>query len=504
MPLTMTLLAFFTALVALVGMVVYPTIASYSQTTNTYLLVFLTIFRLALFFAVFHAIGYWLYRLLARSNSLVRAPQHIETNHIPCVSVLIPVKDEPIELVKRMFCSLKNIQYPCLQIVVIDNSTTSQLKLFRETASDAGLSVAFIRKSDPKGFKAGALNRGLEQLDSACDYVLVLDVDHAPEAGILNKLVPKLGENQSLAFVQAPQSYLTTPSSIVEGAYCYRQHTFYDQICSGLCRSGTLFFSGTNCLFRKKALDEIGGFDETSLTEDLRTSVLLHQKNWAGRYIDQPVALGLPPADLRTYHTQQRRWAIGTYQNFVFVLQCFVRKPSLLTLEQTFFYLGWNGTYYLQGLTSFTLILCSIVFLLLNSRNHSFWTDTIAFPVFVATLVSTMAHEKRRVNVSWSRLLAYTAFMFGDSWVHLLALIDYIFSRSLVFEVTKKATQDQSGVSLGFISYHLVIVTVLGPSVIGSIYWDTFDPVTIIWPLMFFSQALTVTVLVVAESLHVK
>ena len=74
--------------------------------------------------------------------------------------------------------------------------------------------------------------------------------------------------------------------------------------------------TGTNMLIRKSALDKIGGFDESTLTEDVRTSLLFHQGGWEGIYVNKTVAVGYPPPDIASYHRQQRRWAIGTFQNF--------------------------------------------------------------------------------------------------------------------------------------------------------------------------------------------
>ena len=484
----------FAVVLSMLGLiVVYPTVELFSSISDPHLMTFLVIFRLCLFFVVFHSVGYWFYRLLSgMTHSPVELNPAGEKN-LPSVAVLIPVKDEPLQLVNRMFNSLKNIDYPCLRFVVIDNSVESQTELFNKIAKNLGIAVSVIRKNDSSGFKAGALNKALKVLDCNTKYILVLDIDHAPRPEILRKLVPELNADHSLAFIQAPQTYEESSCSIIEGAFCYRQRVFYDHICPGLSYNETLFFTGSNALFRKTALDEIGGFDESSLTEDLRTSFKLHQKKWTGRYYAKSVAVGLPPKDWHTYHRQQRRWAIGTYQNLFYILSLLFGKSLNLTLAQRMLYLGWNGTFYLQGFTGLILVLCSVIFLLFDTYRYLMWTDALVFPIFLITIFSTMLHERNVTNAKWRKLLIYKALLFGDSLVHISALSDCILSKGLVFEVTKKTGDGNlATVSQNFILYHVSLVLLLSLAVLSSFLTESISATTAFWPLVFLIQAITI------------
>ena len=487
-----TISAFTAVAMAFVLIVIFPTVISFLDHQSGYSITFLIVFRLAIFFMVFHIIGYWFYRMLGTSENVENKMQPSVAYDLPQVAVLLPVRDEPEYLVRRMFLHLNHIQYSSLSVIMIDNSTLSKTNTFTKMAKEIGLSVKIIRKPDFIGFKAGALNKAMAILETNIKYVLILDIDHAPQPDILQRMVPILEEDRSVAFIQAPQRYEETSTSSVKGAYCYRQRIFYDHICRGLSSSGSLFMSGTNTLIRKTALNEVSGFDESSLTEDIRTSVKLHQRKWIGKYFPETVALGLPPADLKTYHRQQRRWAIGTYQNLFFVLCLLFRKPQSLTPAQLLLYLGWNGTYYLQGFAGLILIAASIAFLFLDIYRYLLWTDTLVFFIFLVTILSTMSHERQERGVRWSKLLIYKAIMFGDSIIHATAFLDFICSRKLIFEVTRKIISPNSGTSTGFVLYHGFVTFFIGMAIIIYLLSSPINILVTIWPSIFMSQAITI------------
>lgn len=487
--------------------VVYPTVEVLPYINNQYLFALMIVFRLALFFVLFHALGYWFYRLIPNKRQFA-TPSAIKKRNHPYVAILIPIRNEPPELIMRMFDSLKKIKYPKANIVIIDNSTTAKTHYFYIMSKKIDLPISIVRKKDTKGFKAGALNKALSTLKEEIEYVLVLDVDHAPQPDILDRLIPILIRDTSAAFVQAPQRYYENGNSLIKEAFCYKQRIFYDHICSGLAGNGVLFFSGTNALFRKEALFEIGGFDESSLTEDLRSSVKLHEKKWRGIYYPKCVAFGIPPSDLDTYFKQQRRWAIGTYQNLFFGLEQVVKGQSDLSLSQKMLYLGWNGTYYFQGFVSVVLIICSIIFLFLSNHIQYYWTDMVAFPVFLFTLLSTIGHERKTTNARWTRIFAYKSILFGDALIHMCAFVDFIFSRNLSFEVTNKEIKQKATISTNiinwFFAYHIFLAFIIGFAILLSIFSDSFSLSMVVWPTIFFAQTISIPLLFRKEYKKIK
>ena len=215
-----TFIALTAVSLAFVLIVIYPTVVSFSSHQTGYSIAFLTVFRFAIFFIVFHIIGYWFYRILGTYEGDENRLQPSIEGDLPQVAIIVPAKDEPEHLVRRMFEHLNDIQYSNLSVILVDNFAASKSNTFVRMAKEIGLSANIIRKPDSIGFKAGALNMAIGTLASDVKYVLILDIDHAPQPDILQRMVPILEEDRLAAFIQAPQRYEETSTSSVQGAYC--------------------------------------------------------------------------------------------------------------------------------------------------------------------------------------------------------------------------------------------------------------------------------------------
>ncbi len=374
-----------------------------------------------MFFLFFHMLGYWYFRYAGgRSHQPFQSGAPLYPS--PRVAILVPIRDEPPTVVSRMFEHLKEVDYRSLTVVIIDNSTHSDRARLEKHALHLGLSVQIVRKVTDKGFKAGALNCALGYLGPEVEYVLVLDVDHAPAPGILSTMVPVLMNDPDLAFVQAPQTYVDAAPSLVEAAHAYKQRIFYDHICPGLSATGCVFMSGSNVLIRTAALANVAGFDESSVTEDVRTSLNLHQRGWKGTFLATRVADGYSPHNLGAYHLQLRRWATGTYQNFLYALKLFARNPQALTVHQWLVYLGWNGLFYVQGFVACALIAQSIWLLYIDERWTVPGVDIGIVLLFAITLGATSLHECQTASTPWSRILGSKLVFYGELAVMMKAL----------------------------------------------------------------------------------
>ena len=84
-------------------------------------------------------------------------------------------------------------------------------------------------------------------------------------------------------------------------------------------------------MFRREALMDVGGFDESSVTEDFATSLKFHSKGWHSTYLNKVCAFGLGPEDLGGYFKQQYRWALGTVGLFRTILGTMISSPGLLS-----------------------------------------------------------------------------------------------------------------------------------------------------------------------------
>lgn len=448
-------------------------------------------FRFCLYFWFFHTIGYWFHKILPFIIPPVKEERQIISSEHPKVAIIIPIRDEPETVIRRMLEALTKIDYTHYEIVIVDNSFIPLRFNFNHFVQKSGFSLKVVRKKDTKGFKAGALNCAIKILDNQVAHVLILDIDHAPKPDILKILVPILQTNEKRAFVQAPQRFEINGNKTLSHAYSFQQRIFYDHLCPGMSMLNSLFMTGTNMLIRKEALDEIGGFDESTLTEDIRTSVLLHERGWQGVYVKETVAVGYPPPDIASYHRQQRRWAIGTHQNSFQVWKLFFHSPNSLKIGQWLQYLGWSGTWYFQGFCNLFLVWSSIGFLLTGFKPHIGVIDTLQLIVIVSTIVYQIINEHNRTKTQFFTLFLSQAIYFGTSIIFTLAFIDLILGRRMSFDVTKKAGISTKHLSPVFTTYHSLFVCASSMAICFSLWGKTNYPLALLlWPLFFTFQSL--------------
>jgi cellulose synthase (UDP-forming) len=194
-------------------------------------------------------------------------------------------------------------------------------------------------------------------------------------------------ENEKVAFVQTPQYYSNFEPNRVARAAGLQQVIFYEYICEGKSLQDAMFCCGTNVMFRRKALVEVGGFDESSVTEDFATSIKFHSTGWSSVYLNRICAFGMGPQDLGGYFKQQFRWALGATGLIVPILRQFLRSPGSLSPNKWCEYL-LSSTYYFVGWTFLVLLVCPVIYLFFNIPRY-FAYPNIFFIFFVPYFLMT-------------------------------------------------------------------------------------------------------------------
>jgi cellulose synthase (UDP-forming) len=319
------------------------------------------VFGLAFFlceaFVMLHGLSYlWgLYRV-GRGQKSEPLPRDDAAK--PAVAILIPARHEPKEILESTIAAASYISYPNKQIYLLDDSSIQDYKDQARKIAEKHRCRLF-RRQERHGAKAGVINDCLKEVDAK--YVAIFDVDQAPMDSFLERTVPTLEANPDVAFIQTPQYYSHLIPSKVSHAANMQQAVFYEYVCEFKNLDKAVMCCGTNVILRTQALKEIGGFDETSVTEDFATSFSLHSHGWKSLYDRRVSAIGQGPLNLSTYLAQQNRWAMGNIQVFKKVLRAFFRSPVALKPIQWFEYFV-TGSYYLIGWAYMVLMLMPILF----------------------------------------------------------------------------------------------------------------------------------------------
>jgi cellulose synthase (UDP-forming) len=260
----------------------------------------------------------------------------------PAVDVFIPVYDEPVAVVEPTVRAATEMTGAEVTVHVLDDGASDAV------AAMAGRHGAdYIRRAGSEGAKAGNINHALAQ--TGAEFVMVLDCDHVPEPHFLEATLGPFGDER-MAFVQTPQYYANWDRGEVPGAAWGQQALFFGPIARGKDGHDAMFCCGTNVVFRRAALEQVGGFPADSVTEDFELSIRLHERGWRSRYVPEVLAHGLGPEDMASYVSQQQRWSRGCLSALPAVLRSSLppRLKLQYALSASFFLSGWTVLIYMS------------------------------------------------------------------------------------------------------------------------------------------------------------
>jgi cellulose synthase/poly-beta-1,6-N-acetylglucosamine synthase-like glycosyltransferase len=257
--------------------------------------------------------------MLARFRWSREAPRPQESQAgPPRVTVQLPIFNERTVAVRLIRAALA-LDYPpeLLEIQVLDDSIDDTCTLVDEEVARGrarGIDIQAVRRSDRKGFKAGALDHG--QRLAKGELFCIFDADFLPEPDFLRRMVPYFGDPR-VGMVQARwghvnrgDSILTrAESALLDGHFVIEHKVRHD--------SQVFFnFNGTAGIWRRAAIESAGGWEHDTLTEDLDLSYRAQLAGWKFVYLPRIVAPAEVPPDIAAFKSQQHRWAKGSVQVF--------------------------------------------------------------------------------------------------------------------------------------------------------------------------------------------
>ncbi|MFA6636689.1 MAG: glycosyltransferase family 2 protein [Candidatus Omnitrophota bacterium] len=392
------------------------------------------------FFIIVHGIGYILNVSRAYNSDKIKEDlenrAHQKLSMEPSVAVVVAARHEPKKVLEDTLRSLSDLKYRNKEVYLLDDSTDDKYKKEAEEITK-DLGVKLFRREKRHGAKAGIINDCLKTLRHK--YIAIFDADQCPLPEFLNRIVPIMESDEKLAFVQTPQFYTNAGESRVAKAATFQQAVFYEYICGGKSSQEAMFCCGTNIVFRKEALDEVGGFDESTVTEDFATSLKLHQKKWRSLYYNHTCAFGMAPENLTGYLKQQYRWANGTISVLKKVLIGLLTRPFSLKFKQWWEYF-LSGSYYLVGFAFFILMLFPVMYLLFEIpsffiRPEIYILTFLPYIMLSMTVFYTVLRERNYTvkDIFIGQLLGSVTFT-----VYLRAAASSFFGIRTTFGITEK------------------------------------------------------------------
>jgi cellulose synthase/poly-beta-1,6-N-acetylglucosamine synthase-like glycosyltransferase len=370
-------------------------------------------FTILIILSIYGLHRYHLTYLYLKNRKKSSAPQK-HFAQLPRLTVQLPLYNERY-VVERLLEAVTQVDYPraLLEIQVLDDSTDETRLVASRLVSEyarAGCPISYHHRGNRQGFKAGALAEGLKKATG--EFIAIFDADFVPPPGILRQMVHYFTDPQ-VAVVQGRWTWinrhysnLTEVEAILLDGHFVIEH-------GARHFSGRFFnFNGTAGMWRRSAIEDAGGWQHDTLTEDTDLSYRAQLRGWKFIYdpkIECPSEL---PVEINAFKSQQARWAKGLIQVARKMLPVIwrSRQPLFIKLEATF-HLTANIAYPLMLLFSLILLPALIV------RFYQGWFQMLYLdlPLFLASTwsVSTfyLVAQRGLYPRDWWRRIKYIPFL---------------------------------------------------------------------------------------------
>ena len=311
----------------------------------------------------------------------------------PTVDVYLPVCKEPLEILENTWKHIAALDYPeCKKSVfVLDDGADAAIK---SLASRYNFHY-ICRANRPELKKAGNLRYAFGMTSG--EFFTVFDADFCPRPEFLVETIPYLINDPTKAILQTPQFFRSTGNQtwVEQGAgaameYCYRMlQQCYDKWGGSIC-------VGTNAVYRRAALEPIGGTVPTSSCEDVQTGFYVVANGWTLKPLSLNLACGTCPDTPRAFFSQQMRWCTGTMD---LLLQRGFWKSSL-TVKQRLCYMIGVMYYLTTAIQPFLGPIPAPLILWSRPELFKYYNLFFAFPNLLLSLIALRIWTRARYTLS--------------------------------------------------------------------------------------------------------
>ena len=402
-------------------------------------------FIVLIILAAYGAHRYWLVYLYYKHKKNKTTDPAAYFDDLPRVTVQLPIFNEQY-VVDRLLDAVCKLDYPRekLDIQLLDDSTDETIEVARalvERYAALGHPVSYLHRDNRRGFKAGALEEGLKTAKG--EFVAIFDADFVPPPDFLLKCIhhftnPKIGMVQTRwTHINRNYSLLTEVEAILLDGHFVLEH-------SGRARSGVFFnFNGTAGMWRRTAIDDAGGWQHDTLTEDTDLSYRAQLNGWKFLYLQDVECPAELPVEMTAFKTQQARWAKGLIQVSKKILPRVLISdvPRSVKIE-AWYHLTANLSYPLMIVLSVLLLPAMVI------RFYQGWFQMvyIDLPLFMASTFSIssfyLVSQKELFPKTWLRTFLYLPFLMalgiGLTITNTRAVLEALAGKQTAFARTPK------------------------------------------------------------------
>lgn len=362
----------------------------------------------------------------------------------PLVTVQLPLFNEQY-VAGRLIDAVCRLRYPRgrIQIQVLDDSTDATYAVVAQRVDHyrrLGFDIEHLHRTERDGFKAGALEAGLESARG--EFLAIFDADFVPGPEFLEETMPCFSD-PLVGMVQARWDHLNRNYSLLTRIQAILLDGHFAIEHAARAGANRFFnFNGTAGVWRRCAILEAGGWQHDTLTEDLDLSYRAQLAGWKFVFRHQTRAPAELPVDINAFKGQQFRWAKGSAQTARKLLKRVLEAPIPLAVKlESFIHLTNNASYVLMVLLSL-LVFPAMV---LRRDMDPTLLLLVDLPLFLGATVSVVLYymaSQVAVNPSWRHDLRFLPSLMGLgiglSVNNARAVLSGLFHRGGVFERTPK------------------------------------------------------------------
>lgn len=253
-----------------------------------------------------------------RNKKEVAKPE-FDPENTPKVTVQLPMFNE-LYVAERIIESVAAFDYPAdkLQIQVLDDSTDETKDVIAKKVAEVaarGVNIQHIHRTDRTGYKAGALDDAMDRVEG--EFIAIFDADFVPNPDFLQKTMPYF-QDDKIGVVQTRWGHINKDYSLLTELQAFGLNGHFAIEQGGRNASGHFInFNGTGGVWRKKCIEDAGGWEHDTLTEDLDLSYRAQIKGWKFKYLEDVIAPAELPITMSALKSQQHRWMKGGAECFI-------------------------------------------------------------------------------------------------------------------------------------------------------------------------------------------
>jgi len=370
---------------------------------------------------------------------------------LPPVTIQLPLYNE-MYVADRLIAAVCAIDYPreLLEIQVLDDSTDETrgiADLAVRRHAEQGIDIKYYHRANRTGFKAGALEAGLKTARG--EFIAIFDADFIPTPDFLTRTMPHFADSK-IAMVQARWGHINQDYSLLTKIQAILLDGHFVLEHGGRYRSGRFFnFNGTAGVWRRTAIDDAGGWQHDTLTEDLDLSYRAQLRGWHFVFLSDLIAPAEVPVEMNAFKSQQHRWAKGSIQTCRKLLPRLLRANIPLGVKaEAFFHLTANFNY------PFMCVLSVLMFPAMVIRYNMGWYEMLLIdvPLFFAATFSVCNFYmvcQREIHRDWRARIKYLPFLMsigiGLSINNTRAVFEALFNTQSEFNRTPKYRIEADG-----------------------------------------------------------